>query len=533
VIVCHCAAVNDRRIRELVADGADDLLAVAGACGAGSFCGGCAPVIASLLAQATGKPVATFMQAAPTPPDTAQPLLLRKRADTVAREVQEDIAAAGWAIGEPLGTEAGLAQRYAVTPPTMRQALRVLAHHDLVREDGGRFLVGAPSPATIGEAAAIHLHRVGVRLDEVVDTRRALETFMVQRAATNADDVTRARLRAGHLPEQHTDFHLLLAKAAGNPAFALLVDALVRLARDLAPAGGGATFRQRSRQTAAEHTEIAAAVSDGDAHLAAERMAAHIEAVYAAIPASAAAQPPEVATRRRAHERERPAVELARTIALDIRERDLQSGQLLGTERELVLRYGTTRDVFRQAVALLELYSVAYPRAGPGGGVIVGSDDKWAVATLMARYLDYARIEPGHIAEVRYALELRSAELASTHITPEDGERLERRLAEELTARERTPLRARGHHNIHPLIAELSGNRVLALFTSALILALLRRVPADVPEQDRAARHDAVASVHASIVEAISAGDGSLARQRMLRHLQEDSDFRIPDARAT
>jgi len=55
VLVCHCAVVNDRRIRELVDQGAVDLLDIASACGAGSFCGGCVPAIASILSQAIGE----------------------------------------------------------------------------------------------------------------------------------------------------------------------------------------------------------------------------------------------------------------------------------------------------------------------------------------------------------------------------------------------------------------------------------------------------------------------------------------------
>jgi bacterioferritin-associated ferredoxin len=51
VLVCHCAAVNDRCIRAAIAAGARDLVAIAQACGAGVQCGGCVPTIAALLAE--------------------------------------------------------------------------------------------------------------------------------------------------------------------------------------------------------------------------------------------------------------------------------------------------------------------------------------------------------------------------------------------------------------------------------------------------------------------------------------------------
>jgi len=51
MIVCHCQAVTDREIRKCVAEGACTARQVARACGAGGRCGGCLPVVESLLVQ--------------------------------------------------------------------------------------------------------------------------------------------------------------------------------------------------------------------------------------------------------------------------------------------------------------------------------------------------------------------------------------------------------------------------------------------------------------------------------------------------
>ena len=48
--VCHCTGVNDRTIRSCVAGGARSVDDVADACGAGSVCGGCRPLVAELVA---------------------------------------------------------------------------------------------------------------------------------------------------------------------------------------------------------------------------------------------------------------------------------------------------------------------------------------------------------------------------------------------------------------------------------------------------------------------------------------------------
>jgi NAD(P)H-nitrite reductase large subunit len=52
MLVCHCFAVNDGRVREAVADGARTVDDVVARCGAGGRCGGCRPLVADLLAEA-------------------------------------------------------------------------------------------------------------------------------------------------------------------------------------------------------------------------------------------------------------------------------------------------------------------------------------------------------------------------------------------------------------------------------------------------------------------------------------------------
>ena len=49
MIVCHCQRVSDRAIRAAVRLGAGTEEAVAEACGAGSCCGGCVPVVSEIL----------------------------------------------------------------------------------------------------------------------------------------------------------------------------------------------------------------------------------------------------------------------------------------------------------------------------------------------------------------------------------------------------------------------------------------------------------------------------------------------------
>lgn len=52
MIACHCHAVSDRTIMDAVATGATSIEAIGDACAAGSRCGGCHPVLDTLLSAA-------------------------------------------------------------------------------------------------------------------------------------------------------------------------------------------------------------------------------------------------------------------------------------------------------------------------------------------------------------------------------------------------------------------------------------------------------------------------------------------------
>ena len=62
---------------------------------------------------------------------------------------------------------------------------------------------------------------------------------------------------------------------------------------------------------------------------------------------------------------------VADRILGDIAEEGWPEGEVVGSEAELLERYGVSRAVFREAVRLLEHLQVARMRRGPGGGLVV------------------------------------------------------------------------------------------------------------------------------------------------------------------
>jgi bacterioferritin-associated ferredoxin len=52
MIVCHCHLVTERRIRQMVREGCSSLTELGRACGAGTSCGGCLPLVCEIVEEA-------------------------------------------------------------------------------------------------------------------------------------------------------------------------------------------------------------------------------------------------------------------------------------------------------------------------------------------------------------------------------------------------------------------------------------------------------------------------------------------------
>ena len=198
-------------------------------------------------------------------------------------------------------------------------------------------------------------------------------------------------------------------------------------------------------------------------------------------------------------------------------------GQVIGTEPGLMLELGVSRAVFREAVRLLEQDEVAQMRRGPGGGLVVTAPSASSVARAGALHLQFFGAGADDIFEARSALELQTADLAAQRIDEKGIDLLRAALEDEAELQDEAGLQDEsgplGASHIHLVIAELTGNPALRLFVEVLARLTPGITPAD--PAVAAARQADVRHAHERIVDAIVAGDSSLARHRMLRHLQD------------
>ncbi len=203
-----------------------------------------------------------------------------KRASQVARRIEADIIRRGWPVGQSLGSEQALQQRYQVSRSVLREAVRLVEHHRVARMrrgPNGGLLVCEPDAAPATQAIIIYLEYRGITIDDLLNARLLLEPLAASRAALRIDEAGIDRLRAVLRAEQdrrpdpaapNDEFHAALADQSKNPVLQLFIDILMRLtvryAEDTRPDSARdalAAIEHRHR----DHSAIVAAVTAGDA----------------------------------------------------------------------------------------------------------------------------------------------------------------------------------------------------------------------------------------------------------------------------
>ena len=211
---------------------------------------------------------------------------------------------------------------------------------------------------------------------------------------------------------------------------------------------------------------------------------------------------------------------LAATIGDDIAASGWQVGSVFGTETALLERYRVSRAVFREAVRLLEYHSVAHMRRGPGGGLVIAKPQAQASIDTIALYLQYRDPSREDLRCVRDAIEIDNV----AKVVKRRGEsEVAAFLAAHRSEVEETPgdvsNAAVEEFRFHVGLAQLAGNTLLDLFLRIIVELFRRHWSSTGQAPPTWADVLAVHHAHLRIVDAIEAGDESLARYRVRRHL--------------
>lgn len=213
-----------------------------------------------------------------------------KAFELVADQLRELIATEELLPGQALPTEATLAEQFGVSRATIREALRLLAAHNLVRTKrgaGGGSYVHVPTVAHVSELVTsnLNLMRHDLSLDALLEARELLEVPAARLAATrrSAQD---ARALHEAIPDaplglsvdeqfvHNRTFHFRLVQAARNPLLSIAAEPIfvvlqTHLRRAELP-------EESLRRINDEHRKIAAAIDAGDGQAAAQAMHRHL-----------------------------------------------------------------------------------------------------------------------------------------------------------------------------------------------------------------------------------------------------------------
>ncbi|MGE2734567.1 FadR/GntR family transcriptional regulator [Mycolicibacterium vaccae] len=462
-----------------------------------------------------------------------------KLAGRAAEQIVADVIDLGWPVGQVLGSETELLDRYGVSRAVLREAIRLVEHQHVARmrrgTNGGLVIVEPDVEGVIGPAV-IYLLRVGATLDEIFDTRIALEELVAEIASQRANEADIAAVRetleresAGSI-SHFRSLHSQLATMTANPVLELFVELFTRVSNfyfDESAAVPGKFADEVCRA----HDAIARAILANNPGLARDRMRRHLSAEAAFIrkrPTTVQRLDPAVALAGTLGDKRGEG--LAREIFAGILASRSEPGAFVGSEAGLMEKYQASRAVVREAIRILEYHQIAGTRRGPGGGLFVDEPDISALTDIISIYLRRRGVTVRHVTQLRVGLELAVVEQAADNLRAGDADAAA--IEEALRAEADQGLApAFGHgEDFHTTLARLTGNRALQLVhsvTMRLGWQFFSQWAGDDPRIGALSEslRSTVGPAHQGIAEALTAGDTELAVMRMRAHMNET----VPD----
>jgi DNA-binding FadR family transcriptional regulator len=214
---------------------------------------------------------------------------VEKVPEIVARRILRDIVDRGLTTGDRLPAEAAMISQFGVGRASLREALRILETHGLIRirmGSGGGPVVLDVSSSDYGRMASLYLFRAGGTYEELLEARLVIEPMMVRMAAERLTEESAQRLRdvvaegeaasdspAAVWSAASEKFHAVIAGMSGNHVLDLFAAALISIERRHI----GPIYRPGDRATTLKvHSRIAAAILEQNASKAEQLTRRHV-----------------------------------------------------------------------------------------------------------------------------------------------------------------------------------------------------------------------------------------------------------------
>ena len=204
---------------------------------------------------------------------------------------------------------------------------------------------------------------------------------------------------------------------------------------------------------------------------------------------------------------------------------NFQTGDMLGSEKDLAEQFDVSRITVRDALRTLETMGIVEIKVGAGGGARIAEGNLDHFSDALAIQFKLSGVTEFEILDMQVAIECKAAELATLNRTPENLEEL-REILEEAEGLLDDPTGfTQAGQRFHLAVVEASGNRALIAQFKAL-----RHVvwPQNARRANRGIAEHAQ-KVHQKLYTMIDKGDHEAARKLMVAHLESIRAVAFPE----
>jgi DNA-binding FadR family transcriptional regulator len=213
--------------------------------------------------------------------------------ELIVSQLQELILGGKLAPGDRLPSERAMMAQFAVSRPTVREALRVAESMGLVSvrpgDPGGPKVLGTPSRGIArvldsvldaGQASTLELLELRVAVETSAAVLASLRPRKARAAVGEVLEQMRACEDAAQFIELDARFHEAVIAASGNRLLELVFAAMNQSVRRLIERRLSAQPAQNKKKTLEEHEAIFETIEEGDGARAAKLVRRHLEGFY-------------------------------------------------------------------------------------------------------------------------------------------------------------------------------------------------------------------------------------------------------------
>lgn len=198
-------------------------------------------------------------------------LAARTRSAEIVAEIEHEVVERGWPIGDNLGNEAQLMERFDVSRSVLREAIRTLENAGVVTVRTGRrggIVVTAPRSDAVKLAGSLYLDYAGVQPEDLYATWLVVQRAVIDSVIRTASDDELEELRECHRWDatrgndgiERSAFIEGLELLARNP----ILELFFKMTRDLAMVHGRDMTPEANRWFTRQYEQMADALVDRD-----------------------------------------------------------------------------------------------------------------------------------------------------------------------------------------------------------------------------------------------------------------------------